>query len=258
MVIARLKKLSVVSLACFVIIICSSNKKQNAGGKKTGTIKISFINTVTAAPLLLDSAAYTNPFGEPYRVSKLKYYISNISLNNLQYTFAEAESYHLIDAGDSGSLHFSFDAAVNNYNRLSFIVGVDSIKNVSGAQSGALDPIHGMFWTWNSGYTFFKLEGTSTASTIINHKIEYHIGGFAGVNNALQRVTLQLPADKLLQVQEGKSSEIIIAANLDKLWQSTNDLKIAVTPATMTPGALSKKIAANYSKMFTIKEVRNN
>ena len=49
---------------------------------KTGTIKISFRNVVGTQPILLDGTTYTNPFGEKYSITHLKYYISNICLIN--------------------------------------------------------------------------------------------------------------------------------------------------------------------------------
>jgi hypothetical protein len=257
MVNARHKKISIPLVVFFIAVICSSNKKQEADNTKAGTVKITFINTVKAVPLVLDSVEYLNPFGEPYRVAKLKYYISHVIVNNVQHSFAEPNSYHLIDETNPASLSFSFATPVSIYHSISFIVGVDSIKNVSGAQTDALDPANGMFWTWNSGYVFFKLEGRSTASAIINNKIEYHIGGYTAANNALRLVTLQLPEDNFLHIDKEKSSEIIITADLDKLWRSTNDIEITSSPAITTPGTLSVKIADNYSKMFTLKNVLN-
>ena len=251
--VAAIKKISLVLIAGSIVIICNSIKKYPGRNNKTGVVKISFVNTVKAAPLVLDSVEYTNPSGESYRISKLKYYISNITLNNAVHQFAEHDSYHLLDAGDTATLSFSFNTAVNNYSSISFVVGVDSIKNVSGAQSGALDPANGMFWTWNSGYVMFKLEGNSSASTIINHRIEYHIGGFEEPNSVLQTITLPLQ----LSIAENRNSEIIITADLDKLWHGINNVTIAATPATMTPGVLSKKIADNYNRMFSVKEVLN-
>ena len=254
--VTAVKKLSVVLLACLVTVICSSNKKHPQHNNNTGKVTLHFINTVKNMPLVLDSAEYTNPFGEAYHVTKLKYYISNVKLNATQHAFAEPDSYHLLDAGEPSSLSFTIDATANHYNSISFVVGVDSLKNVSGAQSGALDPANGMFWTWNSGYVMFKLEGHSPASNIINHRIEYHIGGFSGADNVLQQITLSLPA--ALQIQQGKNYDLFIVADIDKLWQGVNDIKIATTPATMAPGMLSKKIADNYNRMFTIKEVHND
>ncbi|WP_316930094.1 MbnP family protein, partial [Hymenobacter sp. IS2118] len=40
------------------------------------------------------------------------------------------------------------DIPVGDYQSVSFTVGVDSARNVAGAQTGALDPNNGMFWTW--------------------------------------------------------------------------------------------------------------
>ena len=88
--------------------------------------------------------------------------------------------------------------------------------------------------------------------------MEYHIGGFSGVNNVLKRITLILPTTKFLIVTKGKTSEIIVEADLYKWWQTPNDLKITDNPVCTTPGALAKKIADNYSKIFVIKDVINN
>jgi hypothetical protein len=244
----------------FFLILLLQAFCSSSTGQQTGTVQFHFTNTVKAAPIILDSVEYTNPFNETYRVKKLKYYISQIVLgvNNSKEGCTEKESYHLLNEADTASLHFNVTLPANTYNSISFTIGVDSIKNVSGAQTGALDPANGMFWTWNSGYIFFKLEGSSPASTIINNKVEYHIGGFAGINNALKRVTLQLPAGKLLHLNPGKTSEIFIEADINKLWQGDHEIKIAATPATMSPGALAIKIADNYSNMFTLKNVWNN
>lgn len=226
--------------------------------QKTGTLKITFVNTVKGNPIQLNEASYTNPFTEQYSISRFKYYISNIALAFPDGIFKEIDSYHLIDESKPVSLNFSFLANVNTYHSLLFMLGVDSLKNVSGAQTGALDPLNDMFWTWNSGYVMAKMEGNSPQSKVVNNKVEFHIGGFSGANNVLKRLKLNFPAGMLLNIQEGKTSEIIIEADFDKWWQGPNDLKIADNPVCTTPGELAKKIADNYSKMFTIKNIINN
>jgi hypothetical protein len=47
------------------------------------------------------------------------------------------------------------------YTGMYLTMGVDSARNVSGAQEGALDPANGMFWSWTSGYIMIKAEGLS-------------------------------------------------------------------------------------------------
>lgn len=223
----------------------------------TGSVKITFVNTVKGKPLELNTGNYTNPFGETYTVSKFKYYISHVSLPGVQGINHKDENFYLVDESKADALHVSFTLGSGNYNRLNFLLGVDSLHNVSGAQSGALDPLNDMFWTWNNGYIMAKMEGRSPQSKLVNNKLEFHIGGFMGANNVLKNITLSFPPGKMLNIQPGKTSEIIIEADIDTWWQQPNDIKIAEHAVCSTPGALAKKIADNYSKMFSIKDVVN-
>jgi hypothetical protein len=232
-----------------------SNKKITA--PNTGTVKISFKNTVKGKPLELNTGSYTNPFGETYSVTKFKYYINHVFLLRGKAAFFEENSYHLVDESKPDALHFNFDLGAGSYDAITFMLGVDSLHNVSGAQTGALDPLNDMFWTWNSGYVMAKLEGKSPQSKLVNNKLEFHIGGFMGENNVLRNITLNFPAGKMLEIQEGKTTEIIIEADIDTWWQQPNDIKIAEHAVCSTPGTLAKKIADNYSKMFRIKEILN-
>jgi hypothetical protein len=225
---------------------------------KTGIVKFTFRNMVSTSPMALVLGVYTNPFGEVYSITRFKYYVSNIHLTGTAGSASEANSYHLVDESIPGSLTFSFETDLNTFSGISFLIGVDSTRNVSGAQTGALDPLNDMFWTWNSGYIMAKMEGTSPQSNQVGNKIEYHIGGFSGVNSALKTVNLPFPAGKSLIINEGKISEISLEADFDKWWQTPNDLMIVNTPVCTTPGSLAKQVADNYSKMFTVTNVVNN
>src|SRR5690606_2936849 len=98
--------------------------------------------------------------------------------------------------------------------------GVDSLRNVSGAQTGALDPVHGMFWDWNTGYIMAKFEGNAPASPS-NGKLLYHVGGFSGEHNTLQRVTLNLPNTmKLID----NSAQLKIEADLGEWFKNPHTI----------------------------------
>ena len=223
----------------------------------TGTVNITFINTVKGKPLELNTGSYTNPFGEAYTVSKFKYYVSHVSMAGAKGVVNEVENYYLVDESKPETLHFSLTIEAGNYNSLNFLLGVDSLHNVSGAQSGALDPLNDMFWTWNSGYVMAKIEGHSPQSKIVNNKLEFHIGGFMGKNNVLKNITLNFAPGKILNIQPRKTSRIIIETDIDTWWQQSNDIKIAEHAVCSTPGALAKKIADNYANMFSIKDIVN-
>ncbi len=250
-------------ISVFVVALSLSSFLCEA--QKKGRIKIKFENDERDESLFLGSH-YTNSFNEEYTVTKCQYYISNILLkNNHNKIISEKDSYHLIteernhlwqnqDSAFNQLNSFSFDVKPGIYESISFLVGVDSIKNVSGAQAGELDPLKGMFWTWSTGYIMFKLEGTSPQSNIIDNKFEYHIGGSNGNNNVLRRVELPLQS---LKIKKGNHAEIVITAHIDKLWQSVNNLKISETPVCTSAGKMAAAIADNYSKIFSIDIINN-
>ncbi|MDO9372969.1 MAG: MbnP family protein [Bacteroidota bacterium] len=242
-------------LLVFAIVLLSGCQKTLE--TDSGNVAVKLTNMLGDGPITLESKTYINAVAEPYTVSKLRYYITNVRLIGTS-SAAEAESYHLIDAEKPESLQFSFTAPSATFNSIEFLLGVDSTRNVSGAQTGALDPLNDMFWTWNSGYVMLKIEGNSPVSPVAGKKFEYHLGGFSGPNNVLKKIQLPFPAGKLASIQKGKTCEISIMANLDKLWAGPNALSIAATPVCTTPGAQALKIADNYQHMFTLSDVVNN
>lgn len=61
---------------------------------------------------------------------------------------------------------------------LCFNLGLDSTINTSGILKGDLDPVEGMYWTWQSGFIHFKLEGTCKLPAKSEIAYEYHLGGY--------------------------------------------------------------------------------
>lgn len=198
--------------------------------------------------LSLQNKTYFNVFNEPFTIQKFRYYISNIILiddEQKQYNFPE--QYFLIDEANSASKTIQLQTNVRHLKQIQFLLGVDSIKNVTGVQEGTLDPMKGMFWTWKSGYIFAKLEGQSDSSHLPSHYFTYHIGGINQNENALRVVQLNIPATY------NQSKKIIhIDADILQWFSSVHPIKIASTGYCHQPGMLSVAIADNYSKMFSI------
>jgi hypothetical protein len=251
-------KLIKISIFCFVSMLLITCQKPITNDLQTGTLKITFTNMVSGSPMQLNTGNYINGFGEQYTITKFKYYISHIGLSGSG-TAATSDGYFLIDESNPASLSLTIDMPVNTYSGLSFLLGVDSTRNVSGAQTGALDPLNDMFWTWNSGYIMAKMEGNSPQSPVVNNKVEYHIGGFAGSNSVLKNLSFLVPAPPFekLDIRENKTTEIFVDADLDTWWQGAFNLKIADNPAVTHPGALAKSISDNYAAMFSITDIKN-
>jgi hypothetical protein len=232
-------------------------KNNNAKEGDKPPLKIVFNNLVNQQPVVLYDSVYTNPFGESYTINKFKYYISNTTLYSSGKAIKIKNDYHLINQSIDSSLNFIISLPENEYDSIQFLLGVDSAMNTSGAQTGALDPMNDMFWTWNSGYVMEKLEGTSPQSKATNNKMEYHIGGFSGAYSVLNYLTLTFPKEKILRIWKGKVSTVIINVDINKFWDAGMLIKISDTPVCTSPGILAKQIAGNFSKLFSIAVIIN-
>ncbi len=94
---------------------------------------------------------------------------------------------------------------------VSFLLGTSADLNSSGAHSGDLDPMQGMYWAWHSGYINFKLEGVYSKNGNYQ-EFRYHIGGFQDSLATAQWVGI------------GMDSPSTIALNLQKIMQGINPL----------------------------------
>lgn len=231
------------------------------GPVTTPRYNVSFLfeHTVAGSPLVLNTATYTNAHNESYTLRTFRYYISNIELiNTVTGKSSKAENlYKLVDHAATESRSFQVGIEEGSYNRIRFLIGVDSTRNVSGAQTDALDPAKGMFWTWNSGYVMAKLEGNSDAATTPNKEFTYHIGGFRTGESALRTVTFDLPAGNMIEVNAGTSGYAVFSADVNTWFSRVHSLPIAGTGFVHSPGAIAMQYADNYSGMFTLMAAGN-
>ncbi|MBA3900572.1 MAG: hypothetical protein H0X62_10240 [Bacteroidetes bacterium] len=249
-----MKNLALIFTA-LIFISFSSCKKKKEEGESNASIQMA--NYFDAEVLNLNGKTYKTAKGDEVSITTFDYYISNIQLNAADNSaYVEKESYHLLKTSDAATLKFSLsEIPVNEYVSITFTIGVDSIRNVSGAQTGALDPAHGMFWTWNSGYIMAMLEGTSPQSTMAGNLFQFHIGGFAGENNVLKRITLEFPSP--LKIEKGKTPTLNLKADAAQWFKSPNNIDLSITNNCQMPGACAKTIAGNYANMFSVISVNN-
>lgn len=214
------------------------------------TINIQFRNTIGDKTLQLGET-YKTSLGEDVIINRFKYYVSNIHLiDSSGKSVSVSNDYFLVDEADSLSKTIVITAPTKQIAAIEFLLGVDSIKNVSGVQTGALDPMNGMFWTWNSGYIMAKLEGISSAAKVPGNLFSQHVGGFKNGENVVKKI--------LLTVDRRPSTEVrnlVIAADINKWFQSVHNIKIAEHPICHSPGSLAMQIADNYATMFKIVSV---
>lgn len=236
-----------------------SCEKDPDGPTGTGNLSVEFQNVVGAENLQLDTRTYTNTFGEAYTVSQFMYYVSNFTLQKKDgSTYQVPESYFLINQDDPTSQIITLTGIpAGDYTGLSFVIGVDSTRNTSGAQTGALDPVNGMFWSWNTGYIFMRMEGNSPVSPQPNNKLQFHVGGFKGATNCIRQTSPSLNGS-VLQVRTAKTPEAHYKVDLSQLFGAPNPVTFSALEGTAVHGGPNAvKIANNYEKMFIFDHVHN-
>jgi hypothetical protein len=168
--------------------------------------------------------------------------------------FYEPESYHLIQHLDDIKSFAINNLPEGNYNQLQFTIGVDSLRNVSGAQTGALDPGNVMFWDWNSGYIFLKLEGdykTTTTTSAVNYAM--HIGGYKAPTNYIREITFNAID---LQSVKYKTTLVYIHTTIDEIFKTPETIDFD-TYGAIAQGKNMQTLVNNYIDMFSISKIEN-
>lgn len=258
------------SLTAAVVAFSSCKKSETSEYNPSvkAPLSIEFDNVVGSSDLQLNTGSYTNGSGETFNITKLKYYISNVVLTRTDgsvYTVPQDDSYFLVDESDEATHEAELSVPEGEYKTVQFVLGVDSLRNTMdvGQRTGVLDPTGAgadMYWTWNSGYIFFKMEGTSSAVPAPGTEFMYHIGGFGGYTSAtinnIKTITLDLTSRGVPKVKSGKSTNIHLFVDVMKMFDAGSHVSIAANPMVMF-APYSTTIAGNYATMFTHDHTEN-
>lgn len=175
-------------------------------------------------------------------LTKLMFYVSGFELLNDQgsVVYKEQDSYHLIDIEDSLSMDLVMINIPKDYTHLKFSLGIDSLTNVGGAMGGDLDPIHGMYWTWQSGYIGFKMEGISPDCPTRKNRFNFHLGGYQGPYAAF--------GSRILSINKEKT--IVIELDLNSVIR---EIDLEEQHTIMSPSQASAEMAQQVTQAFNIK-----
>lgn len=236
--------------------------------KGFGSVEIEFDNQADGSALTFGKT-YTNAAGESLQLTTFDYYISNVVLvkaDGTRFVVPKDKSYFLCKHDDADTREIKIDdVPAGDYTQLEFMVGVDSAKSVSpiGERTGVLDPAagaNGHYWSWNSGYIFVKMEGTSPVAPAPDNIFQYHVGLFGGYDsptlNNLKTIKLTAPGEAA-EVREGKNApHFHLYVDALAIFSSPTNVSIAAKPFSHGD-AYSSTLSANYADMFSIDHVHN-
>ncbi|WP_199141986.1 MbnP family protein [Pedobacter sp. ASV12] len=268
------------AIYCFIAaaMLSSCSKKSDPAPafeeKNLAPFSVEFDNIVGDRTLTFNNTAspYTNAAGDKFTVSMVQYFISNIKVSTADghtYAVDQDKSYFLIKGADKSTRFAKVEVPEGDYTKLSFIVGVDSLRSTMdlSKRTGVLDPAAGgghdsggMYWGWNAGYIFFRLEGNSPSvpdnadgDPTGQKQFKYHIGFFGGYNaptiNNIRQVTIDLTTAGVAKVRKDRQSNVHLFVDIMKVFNGKNQFNIAAHPNVMFSD-YSASIADNLTQLF--------
>lgn len=259
-------------LALTTAALTGCKKDEPAAATATGTVALhldngTFVSGPTALPtfksMVLGSSTYTNANGDDFKVSTLKYYVSNVKLLKADNSaFSLPKAYYLVDQAKPATQELELTGIpVGDYTGISFMVGVDSARTKAGNfTEEALNANSGMLWHMNGIDEFINLAMTGYSTKSPSGGLTFHIAGYQhSTTNTIRTVTGPFPAANApMLVRPDHAPEIHLYADINKMFTGPNAIKFADTYNVMG-GAPAVKIADNIAAgMFSVGHIHAN
>ncbi|MBX2915811.1 MAG: hypothetical protein KF856_11135 [Cyclobacteriaceae bacterium] len=254
------KLISMLFMVAMTVFFTSCSEDDAA--PETGSLAIEFDAYAGTQNLVLGTGVYQNSLDQDFSVDVLRYYISNIRLKRQDGTFYEdpmsedgSKGYYLIDDSDAASTIVTLeDVPADHYIGAEFTIGVDANRVSQGAQTGALDPANNLFWSWNAGYIFVQLEGTSPQSNEEDDLILFHVGGYKtdvanpNLKNNIRVKSISFGGDEA-HVSASAEPEIHVIVDIKKFFEGGTVVDFSTTAPCHSP-TCGESIANNYVEAF--------
>lgn len=255
------KLLITLGIIAMLGIFCGCSDSNDNSTVQKGSVSIEFDVRAGDQNFQLGTT-YQNALGQDFQIDVFRYYISNIKLVREDGSTYEdplssdgSKGYYLIDEADQSSTMIMLEGVpFDEYTGMEFTIGVDADRVSQGAQTGALDPANNLFWSWNAGYIFVQIEGTSPESMETDNEIMYHIGGYkTDVENPNLANNIKIKsvafAGETAHVTATSQPEIHIVVDVKKFFEGTTDTDFATNAMCHSPSC-GGSIADNYESTF--------
>jgi hypothetical protein len=188
---------------------------------------------------------YTTENEDSIQFKKIQFYLTDFKIKTSENNIISIdESNFLIDVFNPETLKRKLrNTSIKDIKEISFNIGVTDSLHTVGALAGDLDPSKGMYWSWQSGYINFKIEGISPSCETRKNKFQFHIGGYQNPYKTTKKVSFP--------IKNTSNKNIIINLNIANFFTNI-DLKEG--NQIMIPGKNATQIADSLPKLFSINE----
>lgn len=169
-----------------------------------------------------NTLVYTNATGNSWNVKSIKYYISKLIIYKDDNTSYDVNMVKLINPAEPNTAYQEFtlgDIPSGHYNRVSFIFGVDSVRNKF-LGLGNTSEANSMEWPdpLGGGYHFLMMEGVYLNNINVLSGYAIHLGK----NN--NQYKAEFPID--ITAKDGLKANINISMNVDQWFDGMNKINL--------------------------------
>lgn len=177
-----MKRCSFLIVLCLLLFSCEPDAKDN-------TVSIKFNINSGSSPLTYNTTYTVN--GLDIQYTGVRFYISQPVFSSGPDQIAFNDAYFLADAANANNTFVIGDLGKRVMDGVAFGYGVDSSRNTQSgskaiqafayATSHPLSASNNMYWSWNPGYIWMKLEGRMDSNNDgdfndANETFSYHTG----------------------------------------------------------------------------------
>ena len=261
----KISKIALALLLCISLISCSSDEENLE--EQTGTLALRFDNGVGDQDFIFETS-YNKSNGESYKLTTLKYIISNVRVKDTKgtiFAYPAASNVFIVDeasGNNAGEIFITLnnvDAA--DYTEITFGVGIDQERFALGAEgqgdflTEAQDA--GMLWSWATGYRFVRLDGTFSSTTSTDQPLNIHMGSVGTSLDNYREVTLTFP--NTVRVRENAHPEIHIEVDIAKIFDGETSVNFEDGYNQVHTSSVTTPVIANNLKdIFEVHHVHNN
>lgn len=159
--------LSLVVLAIGLVLVSGCKRDEDEEPAPTDTsfnVRLEF--HMDGVPLEFDTMKFQTAAGYPYSVDRLQFYLSAFEFERNDGSKVTSDEVVYVDAFENKGILFKLTKIPQGtYKSATFLVGLDSLHNITGALENNLDNMN-MAWPtmMGGGYHFMKFEGYYTSN----------------------------------------------------------------------------------------------
>lgn len=227
----NLRYLSFASLSVLVFVLlftaCDFNS-DNSSHKKFGKLEFDFSHDVQ-----MDTFMYVNAAGNPYLVSEIQYFISDVKLYSPNGDFILLdvdEDIHYVDTDIPETFVYSLldSIPVGDYSKVSFTFGINEEKNQ--AMLFVNPPESFMFWPryLGGGFHYMKLNGKWNNLEGNTKVFNFHLGigqnydDEGKVESFIQNYVEVVLPNSAISIKNGKSLKMSIHMKVENWFEGPN------------------------------------